>query len=258
VIGVIAINFDITEQKRQQGEIVQTSEFRERLIGVVSHDLRSPLLAITLSAQAMLSDESLSEKMLRAASRVRNSAQRMAQLIAQLLDFTRGRQGTGIPIDPAPTDLVPLCLGVVEELEISSADHAIVFESPAECRGEWDLDRIAQVLSNLVGNALKYGAAGTPVTVRLEAGESDVTLSVNNQGAPISRALLPDIFDPFRRGESHPERPDITRGLGLGLFIVQHIVIAHRGTVTVTSTSEEGTTFVVTLPRYPSKAAEHA
>ena len=165
-------------------------------------------------------------------------------MIDQLLDFTRARLGEGLPLQPRPGNLRGICAAVVEELD-SQYPGRIRFASDVELESEWDADRIAQALSNLVVNALDYGSADQPVDVRLGRDNGSARIEVSNQGPAIPDDLRPVIFEPFRRGTGDEQRN--RRGLGLGLFITREIVRAHRGTIELLS--EDGrTTFVVRLP----------
>ena len=226
----------------------QADSLRERLLGVVGHDLRAPLSAISMAANVMLKRGALEGSDVKMAARIARNADRMAKMISQLLDFTRARLGGGIPIDPRPTDLAEVCGEILADSEIAHPDRKFSFARSGDTRGVWDRERLAQVLANLVGNAAKYGDPQAPIAIAIdEAGEA-VRLRVHNSGEPIPPDVLPTIFDPFRRGDHHRERAE---SLGLGLYIVSEIVRAHAGTIDATSTAEEGTTFTVTLPRQP-------
>ncbi|MFL5356849.1 PAS domain-containing protein, partial [Archangium sp.] len=254
VVGVGGVIMDITERKQQEEQLRQTAEFRERFLGVVSHDLRNPLNAILLSANALLRAEGIPASHTKMVRRITTSAERMVRMIGELLDFTRGRLGGGIPIHPKPTHLRHLCRHVLEELEISHPGRELRLEADGGFQGEWDPDRLTQLLGNLGKNALDYSPAGTPVDFTLHDEDDGVRLEVHNEGSPIPSGMLPGIFEPFRRGVEGDAHP--TSGLGLGLFIVQQIAEAHGGTVEVRSHAGAGTTFTVRLPRRASGAPE--
>ncbi|QRK12197.1 PAS domain-containing protein [Archangium violaceum] len=237
---------DITERKRFEERLRQTAEFRERFLGIVSHDLRNPLSIINLSADLLLRQETLPERALRLAQRIALNAESMTRMIEDLLDLTRGRLGGGIPITPTATDLEQLGRRVVGEVEVAHPARELRLKVRGDLHGEWDPDRLAQLLGNLLKNALDYSPQETPVTLSLHDEGEHVRLEVHNAGEPIPAELLPDLFEPFRRGMARGRSPS---GLGLGLFIVQQITAAHEGTVDVRSTREEGTTFTVRLPR---------
>ncbi|HYO69395.1 MAG TPA: PAS domain-containing protein [Archangium sp.] len=250
---VAAAWVDITDLKRFEERLRQTAEFRERFLGIVSHDLRNPLSIITLSATMLLRQETLPERALRLAQRISLNADQMTRMIGDLLDLTRGRLGGGIPITPAPGDLGPLGRRVVSELEVAHPSRELRLEARGDLQGEWDQDRLVQLLGNLLRNAVDYSPEGTPITLALYGEEAQVRLEVRNQGEPIPAQVLPGLFEPFRRGEAHGSGS--TSGLGLGLYIVQQIAAAHGGGVEVRSTREEGTVFTVRLPRVAPRRA---
>lgn len=148
----------------------------------------------------------------------------------------------------ATTDLSATITAIADELRTAHPGRAIEVRGPRSVVGEWDPDRLEQVFSNLIGNAIHYGLPGTPVEVEVEDSGRAVVVSVHNDGPPIPEALRAELFSPFRRGE-RDSRTAETAGLGLGLYISRAIVIAHGGDIEVGSTSTDGTTFRVTLPR---------
>ena len=182
-------------------------------------------------------------------ARIARSAERMAKIISQLLDFTRSRLGGGMRVEPRPADLAEICAEVIAEAETTHPDRSLIFEADPDMRGVWDGERLAQVVSNLVGNAIAHGKADGAVSLVLRDEGDSVTLSVHNQGPAIPPEVLPAIFDPFRGQARRTSRNN--DGLGLGLFICRELVAAHRGEISVQSTDEAGTTFTVRLPRQP-------
>ncbi|WP_241759649.1 GAF domain-containing sensor histidine kinase [Pyxidicoccus parkwayensis] len=251
-VAAVATMVDVTERRRAQESALQTARFGERLIAIVSHDLRNPLNAIQLSATQLLHSEALPERERRLVTRLARSADRMRRMISELLDFTRGRLGGGIPIQRAPGDLRAVVRQAVEELEAAWPERSLSVQvAPGRYEGEWDADRLMQVVSNLGGNALQYGPPETPVTFRLSDVGDAVVLEVHNAGEPIPPETLPRLFDPFRRGVSAGHAGGAGSGLGLGLYIVEQVVKGHGGRIQAESTAEAGTTFRVTLPRAP-------
>ncbi len=229
---------DITERKRRELEAQRTARFREHFVGIVSHDLRNPLTAILTSAQLLQRYGELPERQARVALRISSSADRMARMIDDLLDFARSRLGGGFPIQRRRMDLRQVCEQTVEELEFAWT-RSIPVEAQGDLWGSWDPDRIAQVISNLVGNALQHSQGDVRVTLR---GDGDsVVLDTWNGGPPIPAEVVPHLFEPGRRDAR-------SSGLGLGLFIVQQIVLAHGGHMEVSS-GAGGTVFRVALPR---------
>jgi len=246
--GGIAVFFrDANPRKRAEGELRRAREFEQQLIGIVSHDLRNPLSAIVFGAGTLLSRDDLPDRHLRAVARMRSAAERATRLIHDLLDLTRTRLTGSLPVEPRPMDLGAVVEDAVNELRVASGDREIAVERHGSAKGIWDPDRLAQVASNLVANALKYGRPDRPVRVELDGRSSDaVRLRVHNEGDPIPPELLDRLFQPWERAG---QQGGAAQGVGLGLFIVERIVAAHGGNASATSTAEAGTTFEVRLPR---------
>jgi len=245
---------DITEHRRSEEErqrllsdARKRVEFEQQLVGIVSHDLRGPLNAILTGASMMLQRENIDPWQAKTTARILSCAERSNRLIRDLLDFTQARMGGGIPVRPAPLDLHELTQQVVEEARVAHAERTIQVTQSGDGRGEWDADRMGQVVSNLLTNALKYSPDGSPVQVETRGEAEQVVLRLHNTGEPIAPDLLPRIFEPLRRGKRRVSKSD--RSIGLGLYIVRELALAHGGTVEVSSTQAEGTTFTVTLPR---------
>jgi signal transduction histidine kinase len=176
-----------------------------------------------------------------------SSSGRMARMINELLDFTRARLGNGIPVELQSVDAAEICRRLLDEMRVAHASRTFMFKGPSQLSVYWDPERIAQLIANLMKNAVDYGDPTQPITLSLsEAGDS-VSLAVHNEGPAVPDDLLADIFDPFKRGASNTKRS--SDGLGLGLYIVERIVSGHGGCITVESASEQGTTFVATIPR---------
>lgn len=243
---------DIQDLKAAEYDLRRRAELEQQLVGIVSHDLRSPIGAIMLGADGLLRRDDVDHRTLKAAARILSSSQRAARLIADLLDFTRARLGSGIPVDPQPMNLHLLIRQVVEESENAHPTRTIHVDSAGDGRGHWDPDRMAQVLSNLLGNALTYSPDDTPVTIRSRTDDARATIEVHNFGQPIPAQLLGHLFEHMRRGLETGRAG--SRSIGLGLYIVKQIVERHSGTVDVHS-DDNGTTFTVTLPRAGASSA---
>jgi PAS domain S-box-containing protein len=243
---MIGSMMDITERKRTLERMQEEARFRERFIGILGHDLRNPLNAISMLART-LRRRGLSSPQQLLAQRIESSAARMGNMISDILDLTRARLSGGIPLHLGTASLPSVCRQVVEELSVAHPDRSIVFETRGEGEGIWDSERLAQVVSNLVGNALEHGSPEGPILVRCLGESERQVLEISNPGTPIPGHLLGTLFDPFR--QALPGRGGRGHGLGLGLFIVRELVEAHGGHVEVRSTQEDGTTFVVVLPR---------
>lgn len=222
----------------------QTDLFRDQFIGVLSHDLRTPLGAVMTGAALLAVPDDNPQRRTRVVTRIMNSAQRMERMIGDLLDLTRTRLGGTIPLKPQRADLQRVCEEVVLETGTARPEGVLRLETSGNLVGNWDVDRLAQVVSNLVGNAIQHGD-GTPVTITAEEEGDDVSLAVHNGGAPIPPNVMPSIFEPLARGGAESGGHSI----GLGLFIARAIVSAHGGDISVTSSSDQGTTFTVRLPK---------
>jgi len=246
---------DATERKLASEALQRDAAFRERFIAILAHDLRTPLTALRLSSQLLIR-RTVTEKVAKdLGRRIEATSNRMDRMIADLLDFTRSRQSGGMPVELADADLEPICRSVVQEVEIAAPTRVIVFEHHGDTRGRWDEGRLQQIVSNLVSNAIDYSPESSEVRVTLRGDDSQVTLAVQNHGVPIPELTLRSLFDPFRRGSSGSVSSGRSRGLGLGLYIVEQIAHAHGGKVVARSDELTGTTFTVTLLRRPSEAA---
>ncbi|MFP2906359.1 ATP-binding protein [Pyxidicoccus sp. 3LFB2] len=233
------------EERLAKEEARRLTELEQQFLGVVSHDLRNPLQAISLAARTLQRAEQPSpEVLMRVAGRIAASADTMGRMVSDLLDFTRERLGGGVSLERTPSDMGVLCREVIDEFLLTHPTGNIRFESDEACPGVWDGGRMRQVVSNLLSNALRHARAGTAVQVRTRALPGEVEVSVTNEGEAIPEDLLPVLFEPFRRGIPK-YRP--AGSLGLGLFIVRRVVEGHAGRVEVT-TGETGTTFTVRVP----------
>jgi len=227
----------------------EASELREQFIAVLGHDLRNPLASI--SAGARILDRSVqSEKEHQIIAMLQTTVTRMAGLIDNVLDLARGRLGGGIGLDRNSNQpLEPVLMGVVDELRLASPGRVIQTELAIDRPVNCDQSRLAQLLSNLVGNALTHGTSSKPVIVHAETRGATFALWVSNSGQPIPAAAMDKLFEPFFRGNAHASR----QGLGLGLYIASQIAKAHSGELTVCSTTEE-TRFTFEMPLAQAEA----
>ena len=230
-------------QRATVDQLSDTIRMNELFTGVLAHDLRSPLAAITTASEVLQLKTTGSEK--RMAERSYLSARRMARMIEQLLDFTRIRLGTGLPLDTRDVDLAPLVTHVVDEVRVAYPAQPIRLTEAGSTHGRWDDDRLAQALSNLVGNAAMHGRPERGVDVHVDGTDSSVVrVSIYNTGT-IPEEIRDRVFEPLTGGR---RRHDGSRGLGLGLYITREIAESHGGSVSMSSTND-GTTFTLTLPR---------
>ncbi len=243
--GAMIITRDETDRLRLEAELRRRGEERERVMGVLGHDLRNPLSAIAMAALRLVR-HGLSPLQQELVTLVQGSVARMRRMISDLLDFSRVRAGGELPVARQPNvALRSICADVVAELALAHPERRIVAHFAGDGVGAFDPDRLAQVLSNLIGNAVEHGGRETPIEVRLGETIDAVELSVHNGGRPILDSSERErLFEPFRRGVEASEG-----GVGLGLFIVEHVVRAHGGRVELTSSAEAGTTFRIILPR---------
>ena len=237
---------NVTAEKAALAEKARIQEFQERFIAVLGHDLRNPLASIETGAgilQQKITDPALAGVV----ERVRASSLRMSRMIEQILDLTRSRLTGGFELSPRPLDLCELLQRIADEIRTARPQCMIELRC-GTLTGTWDQDRMEQLFSNLIGNAVRHGQPKLPITVSVDADDGMVWVEVHNHGTPIPPELQRVLFDPFRRGE-RDSRTAETEGLGLGLYISNEIARAHGGTIEVRSSLTEGTTFRVTLPR---------
>ncbi|HEY5243297.1 MAG TPA: HAMP domain-containing sensor histidine kinase [Polyangiaceae bacterium] len=228
--------------EQAQRELEALAEFREMFIGMLGHDLRSPLGAIVISAGVLLRRDHLDENDAEAVARIIRNSHRMSRMIGQLLDLTRARLGGGLPIEPKPSDLREVLQNVADEFEAP-----IQLELEGELTGTWDEDRLAQVVSNLARNAVEHATPGKAVIVKGRVEGAGVVVEISNLGDPIPADVLPFIFEPFRRARQRDK--SASGNLGLGLYIAHQLVLSHGGTLDAKS-ADGTTTFVMRLPRH--------
>ena len=238
-------NTDVDDARRARDELEHRAAYEQQLIGIVSHDLRNPLNAITIAA-TLLHRSNLDDKQRATVARVARAGQRAARLIDDFLDFTQARTGR-MPIRPARANLREIVRAVVAEVEAGNPGRATTVELDGDLAGTWDADRLAQAIGNLVGNAFQHGAPGTPVRVRAADEGAEVSVAIQNDGPAIPEAGRARLFEPFLRGEGAGTASG--RSVGLGLYIARAIVEAHGGRIEVDSADDRGTTFTVRLPR---------
>jgi PAS domain S-box-containing protein len=244
VIGVGIVVEEVTEKRAADARLREAGELRDRLMAIVSHDLRNPLNAIVTAASIITLDGEGTRQINAMVGKILASSKRMNRLIEQLLDFVRVDQAGGLRLEAGPMEMRSAVERAVDECQLAFPDAAVDVEIRGSTAGDWDEDRILQVMANLLSNALQHGEGRARVLV--DGSSRDVVrVEVANGGRPIPAEMLPIIFDPFRRANEGLTRRG---GLGLGLYISRSIVETHDGTIDVRS-DEQGTVFTVTLPR---------
>ncbi len=243
---------------------MRIDQARDMFLAILSHDLRSPLTAISMSARLLTMYDAarpgvalpstIEQPMIATpstpAARIRDNVSVMGRMIGDLLDYTRTRLGAGMPVNPEMMDLVKLCNDVVGEFRSAHPDREIQFNPPEETSGWWDVDRLRQAISNLLGNAIQHGDPAQPIDITLASNDAEVTLAIRNHGDPIPTGELHNIFLPLVRGSTNGvARSNRPGSIGLGLYIAREIALTHGGRIEVTSTQSEGTNFTVILPR---------
>jgi len=245
-----AIDQALAESVARYAKLVEQSQ--NMFLAILGHDLRNPLGMIMAGSRLIMQATDVASKYILVATRMFTGAQRMNQLIDDLIDFTRTHLGSGLPIKPGQANVADVCMAVVDELRTYHPERAIEFQVQGDMEATCDADRIAQVFSNVIGNAVTYGAENEAIHVRLHSTPESIVGTVQNQGAPIEPQKIATIFEPLVRLSS-PEREKYGRdtSLGIGLFIAREIILAHGGTIRVESSRQSGTIFTIDFPRLP-------
>jgi PAS domain S-box-containing protein len=250
--GFIGSCVDVDDRRRAHAareqhdaeQLAYAHNFEQWILAIVSHDIRNPLANINTAARLLANRAGDPNSVRDFAERITRSAGRITHMVTDLLDLSRERHGGGIPIQPAPACLDDIVHQVADEIATASGRPIAIQGDPAAV-GTWDAHRVAQAVSNLLGNAVQHSPAGSPISARVGVEGDRVVLDVHNDGA-IPPEALPTLFEPF--GASQGSRAG-KKGLGLGLFIARAVGSAHGGTVQVDSSPEHGTTFRLVLPR---------
>lgn len=234
----------------------RVDQARSMFLAILSHDLRNPLNCIRMAAFLVMRKHADAD-CAKALSQIETNTQAIERLISDLIDFASTGLGSAMPLTRGPVDLENLCREVFEGFRSAHPQRTLRFEADGDLTGDWDAARLRQVVSNLIGNAIQHGSAQGPVNLSIASEGSAVALSVHNEGAPIPSDALTTIFDPLVRYTEPESAERVPGSIGLGLYIVREIVVAHAGTVEVASTAQGGTTFTVRLPRRDPVGGEH-
>jgi signal transduction histidine kinase len=222
---------------------------KEMFLAILGHDLRNPIGAVMTSAKFMLDTQELAEPHLTLTSRIVSASSRMNHMVGALLDFTRSRLGGGIPISPAHINMGKVVHDAVEEILAAHPGRTVTIDARGSLTGEWDCQRITQVLSNLIVNGLEHGGERVIVYVTVQGDDKEVSIAIHNRGPSIPEEQLDGIFNAMKRQGDDAAASGPSGNLGLGLYIADQIVTAHKGRLTVESSEQNGTTFTVLLPR---------
>ncbi|MBF8720165.1 sensor histidine kinase [Pseudomonas guariconensis] len=241
-----AIDQALVESIGAYGQEVEST--RKTVLGVLGHDLRSPLTAVLMGSSLLSKSPQLTSREKDVATQIATSAQRANQMVKNLLDLAHCNLGTGIPIVRAHTELNQVCKAVIEEIKAGNPGLDIVQVDERTIAGAFDGARMSQVFSNLIGNAVRHGQARQPIKVLLSGDGERVILEVHNFGEPIPASALPSLFSPKGRYTRYTDKQKKPTGLGLGLFIVSEIVAGHGGHIEVESSHAQGTRFRVIMP----------
>lgn len=242
-----AIDQSLTESVERFTQDLDKS--KEMFLAMLGHDLRTPIGAVMTSAKFMLETNELVEPHLTLTTRIVSSTARMNQMVGALLDFTRSRLGGGIPIDRASLNMGKVVHDVVNEIKAAHPDRKIEIDARGSLTGQWDCARMSQVLSNLVVNAIEHGSDRTVVTIAVQGDDKEVHVSIHNRGAAIPEEEMDGLFNAMKRQGASDKAAGPSANLGLGLYIADQIMRAHKGSIDVKSSEEAGTTFTVHLPR---------
>jgi len=223
-------------------------EIRARFISILGHDLRDPLSAVKISTDVLSRGMASRDEQQLIFARIGRACDRMQRMIGEVLDFARGHLGGGIPANPTLHDMADICREVVEEVAAANPERTIDINMRGDLRGAFDRDRVAQAIGNLVGNAIEHTRAAVEVSAYESDDRTHVITTITSHGVVIPPDVQRRIFDPFARGDDALTH----RGLGLGLYIAQQIVLAHGATIDLTS-DERATTFTITWPRDPKE-----
>ena len=228
----------------------QVNRSRDIFLAILGHDLRAPLQAVSMSTEMLERKITLDANALNYVKAIKTGARHMQAMVSDLLEFVRSRLGTQLPVEPCAMNLAQACQTALDQAGAGHPKCEQSLQVNGNVEGHWDPRRLDQLLQNLIGNALQHGASEGAVTLILNGTDDHVTLRVHNNGTPIAEEALATLFDPLVRSPSEDiGHPGASTSLGLGLFIVKEVVDAHHGSIEVSSTEAEGTTFTVVLPK---------
>ena len=221
------------------------ADIQQTFINTLTHDLKNPITAAKTNAEIVLGQPDTSETSLKSTKKIIGSLNRLTSMIHDLLDSSRIRAGEPLSLQLAECDLDCVIHNVVDEMAIIHGDR-FVLDSKGPVIGKWDCDALRRTVENLLGNAVKYGAPDTAITLRLRTGTKNIELTVHNEGPPIPEMEIPILFGKYQRAKGAHE--GTKTGWGLGLTLVKGVVEAHKGKVRVESADGKGTSFIFEIP----------
>jgi signal transduction histidine kinase len=232
----------------------EVAQSRDTFLAILGHDLRNPLSAIANSSLYLASPGLLPPgAALDAVRRISASAGKMNAMIRDLLEYTRARLGRSIPISPQAVSMKEICSIALDEIRAVHPERTFNLETSGDLNGRFDSERLQQVLSNLLSNAVQHGAPRQPITLSAHGEGDAISVRVRNFGRSIPSDQLQVIFDPLVQ-IPHEDGEDVSgasTSLGLGLYIAHEIVAMHGGTLVAESSEKEVTVFIARLPRTP-------
>ena len=223
-------------------------DIQQKFVNTLTHDLKNPITAAKMNAQLILKRTDAHEPSVQSAKRIIASLNRLESMIHDLLDASRVRAGEVLLLQIMHCDLDVVIRDIMEEMAVVHGDR-FIFDSKGPVEGKWGCDGVRRAVENLVGNAVKYSATQTPITVSLKRKKDFVEVAVHNEGAPIAEKEISTLFKPYQRTKSALE--GTKTGWGLGLTLVKGVIDAHKGNVRVESHAGKGTTFILELPFFP-------
>ena len=242
-----AIDQSVTESLSHYTELLDRS--RNLFLGILGHDLRNPIGAASMFAEGMVASGTLNARQSILASQIADCTARASRIVDDLLDLTRLQFGSELSLSRARMNVAVLSERIIDEVRALYPGRSVDLKTTGSMDVEWDPSRMGQVLSNLIGNAMAHGFRDTAVTVLLRGEIDQVVVRIQNFGEPIPPEELAGVFELFRRGTTGIDQEISNQHLGLGLYITRKIVLAHGGTLSVTSSQETGTSFTAALPR---------
>lgn len=252
-----AIDQAVAESVARYSRMINHSQ--HLFLAILGHDLRNPLSTTVIASSVLMHTSGLDPRHAEVAAKIHRSGLRMSKLVEDLIDYTRTHLGTSLPMAVKEANMADIANAAADELRMAYPDRIIDVRCRGNPHGVWDEGRIAQVCSNLLGNATQHGKPDAPITVTIEAFDAKVQVDVHNDGDPIDPEAIDTIFDPLiRMGAAYNGPTGHDTSLGIGLYIARAIVEAHGGEITATSDAEQGTTFRFTLPSVARPAPRSA